>query len=154
VRADPRPGSGWPYVARRCRVSPTSGGRGRCDHRVLMPPSVLVVDDDPVFRDLARRVLAAVGLVVVAEAESLETALDVAHALRPDAALVDVGLPDGDGFTLAQRLSALPWRPRVVLTSTDADAASPEDLRRSGAGAFVAKHELPNAPLERLLRRD
>jgi CheY-like chemotaxis protein len=119
-----------------------------------MPPSVLVVDDDPVFRDLARRVLAAVGLVVVAEAESLETALDVAHALRPDAALVDVGLPDGDGFALAQRLSALPWRPRVVLTSTDADAASPEDLRRSGAGAFVAKHELPNAPLERLLRRD
>jgi len=41
-----------------------------------------------------------------------------------------------------------------VLTSTDPDAASPEDLRRSGAGAFVAKHELPNAPLERLLGRD
>ena len=103
-----------------------------------MPPSVLVVDDDPVFRDLARRVLAAVGIVVIAEAESLETALDAAAALRPDAALVDVGLPDGDGFTLAARLSALSWHPRVVLTSTDADAASPEDLRRSGAGAFVA----------------
>ena len=119
-----------------------------------MAPSVLVVDDDPVFRDLARRVLAAEGFVVVAEAESLETALDAAAARRPDAALVDVGLPDGDGFTLAARLSALSWHPRVVLTSTDADAASPEDLRRSGAGAFVAKHELPNAPLERLLRRD
>jgi DNA-binding NarL/FixJ family response regulator len=119
-----------------------------------MPPSVLVVDDDPVFRDLARRVLAAEGLDVVAEAESLETALEVAHALRPDAALVDIGLPDGDGLTLARHLSALPWRPRVVLTSTDPDAASPEDLRHSGAAAFVAKHELPNAPLERLLGRD
>jgi DNA-binding NarL/FixJ family response regulator len=119
-----------------------------------MPASVLVVDDDPVFRDLARRVLAAEGLVVVAEAETLETALDVAHALRPDAALVDIGLPDGDGLALARRLSALPWRPRIVLTSTDPDAASPEDLRRSGAGAFIAKHELPNAPLERLLGRD
>jgi CheY-like chemotaxis protein len=119
-----------------------------------MPPSVLVVDDDPVFRDLARRVLAAEGLVVVAEADSLETALDVAHAIRPDAALVDIGLPDGDGLTLARHLSALPWRPRIVLTSTDPDAASPEDLRRSGAGAFVAKHELPNAPLVRLLGGD
>jgi len=119
-----------------------------------MPSSVLVVDDDPVFRDLARRLLAAEGLVVVAEAESLEAALDVAHALRPDAALVDVGLPDGDGLTLARRLSALPWRPRVVLTSADPEAASAEDLRRSGAGAFVAKHELPDAPLERLLGPD
>jgi CheY-like chemotaxis protein len=119
-----------------------------------MPPSVLVVDDDPVFRDLARRVLAAEGLVVDAEAESVDAALDIAHALRPDAALVDIGLPDGDGLTLARRLSALPWSPRIVLTSTDPDAASPEDLRRSGAGAFVAKHELPNAPLVRLLGRD
>ena len=116
-----------------------------------MPSSVLVVDDDPIFRDLARRLLAAEGLVVVAEAESLETALDAAHALRPDAALVDVGLPDGDGVTLARHLSALPWSPRIVLTSSDADAASPEDLRRSGAVAFVVKYELPNAPLGRLL---
>ena len=119
-----------------------------------MAPSVLVVDDDPVFRDLARRVLAADGLTVVAEAESVASAIDVAHAMRPDAVLVDVGLPDGDGITLARRLASLPWRPRIVLTSTDADAASAEDLRRSGAGAFVAKHELPNAPLDRLLASD
>lgn len=119
-----------------------------------MQPSVLVVDDDPVFRDLARRVLAAEGLVVVAEAETVETALDIAQAVRPDAALIDIGLPDGDGLTLARRLSALPWRPRIVLTSTDADAATPEEVRGSGAGAFVAKHELPNAPLQRLLGRD
>jgi CheY-like chemotaxis protein len=119
-----------------------------------MAPSVLVVDDDPVFRDLARRVLAADGLTVVAEAESVASAIDVAHAVRPDAVLVDVGLPDGDGITLARRLASLPWRPRIVLTSTDADAASAEDLRRSGAGAFVAKHELPNAPLDRLLASD
>jgi CheY-like chemotaxis protein len=119
-----------------------------------MSSSVLVVDDDPVFRDLARRLLAAEGLVVVAEAENLETAIDVAHALRPDAALVDVGLPDGDGLTLARRLAALPWRPRIVLVSPDPEAVGADDLRRSGAGAFVAKHELPDAPLERLLGRD
>ena len=47
--------------------------------------------------------------------------------------------------------SALPWRPRIVLTSTDPDAASADDVSRSGAAAFVAKDELPNAPLRRLL---
>jgi DNA-binding NarL/FixJ family response regulator len=71
--------------------------------------------------------------------------------LRPAAMLVDVGLPDGNGIALAGELSALPWRPRVVLTSTDPDAVSPDELRRSGAGAFIAKDELPNAPLHRLL---
>jgi CheY-like chemotaxis protein len=116
-----------------------------------MSGSVLVVDDDPVFRRLARRMLTAGGLVVVAEADTLAAAMDMVHDVRPDAVLVDVGLPDGDGVTLAGYLAALPWRPRVLLTSTDPDAASGEDVRRSGAGAFVAKHELPNAPLRDLL---
>ena len=116
-----------------------------------MAGSVLIVDDDPVFRGLARRMLAASGLEVVAEASTVAEAMAVAERLRPDGALVDVGLPDGDGVALARQLSALPWRPRVVLTSTDADAASPEDVHASGAGAFVAKDALPNAPLASLL---
>ena len=66
--------------------------------------------------------------------------------------------PRGDG-TFAAGAEQCPavigaWRPRIVLTSSDPDAASPEDLRRSGAGAFVVKHELPNAPLVRLLGGD
>ena len=118
-----------------------------------MAGSVLIVDDDPVFRGLARRMLAACGLVVVAEASTVAAAMAVAERLRPDGALVDVGLPDGDGVALARELSALPWRPRVVLTSTDADAASLDDIHSSGAGAFVAKDALPNAPLASLLAR-
>ena len=95
--------------------------------------------------------LIAVGLDVVGEAATGAAALIVARDMKPEAALVDVGLPDGDGIALARVLTALPWRPRVVLTSTDPDAASPEDVRASGAGAFVAKDELPNAPLRQLL---
>jgi DNA-binding NarL/FixJ family response regulator len=113
--------------------------------------SVLVVDDDPDFRVLARRVLAGYGLVVVGEAETVATAMVAAVELRPAGALVDIGLPDGDGIALARELSALPWRPRVVLTSTDPDGASDDDVRMSGAAAFIAKDELPNAPLRRLL---
>jgi len=116
-----------------------------------MAGSVLIVDDDQVFRGLARRMVVAAGLAVVAEASTVAEALAAAGRTRPDAALVDVGLPDGDGVALARELSALPWRPRVVLTSSDADAASPDDVRSSGADAFVPKDALPNAPLARLL---
>jgi DNA-binding NarL/FixJ family response regulator len=113
--------------------------------------SVLVVDDDSGFRSLAKRMLSAIGLTVVGEADTAAAALAAAAALKPDAALVDVALPDRDGVALAHELVALPWRPRVVLTSTDADAASLEDVRTSGADAFVPKAELPGAPLRRLL---
>jgi DNA-binding NarL/FixJ family response regulator len=116
-----------------------------------MPTTVLLVDDDPAFRALARRMLTAAGLSVVAEADTVAAARDAALELRPDTALVDVGLPDGDGVTLARVLTELPWRPRVLLTSTDPDAATPNDVRQSGAHGFVPKSELPNAPLERLL---
>ena len=119
-----------------------------------MPGSVLVVDDDPLFRSLARRTLMGDGLVVVGEADSVAAAMAAAHALRPDAVLVDVGLPDGDGVALARELTALPWSPRVVLTSTDPDAANPDIVRASGAGAFVAKDDLPNTPLAHLLSKD
>jgi CheY-like chemotaxis protein len=116
-----------------------------------MPLSVLLVDDDADFRRLARHMLRGDGLVVVGEAETVAAALAVARELRPEAVLVDIGLPDGNGFELARQLSDLPWRPRIVLTSTDPDVATAEELQRSGAHAFVAKDDLPDAPLKRLL---
>jgi DNA-binding NarL/FixJ family response regulator len=109
-----------------------------------MTRSVLVVDDDPTFRELAGRLLKAAGFKVVGEAGSAAMAITSAEAMKPDAALVDVDLPDQDGIALAQELTALPWRPCVVLTSVDAEAATPDDVRRSGARAFVHKADLPN----------
>lgn len=114
---------------------------------------VLVVDDDPAFRRLAQRILATFGLAVAGEADTVASALIAAGELRPDAVLVDVGLPDGNGVALAGELVALPWRPRVVLTSTDAEAATATEVRRSGAAAFVPKNDLPGAALDTLLGR-
>src|ERR1700750_2399435 len=108
---------------------------------------VLVVDDDPAFRSLARRLLVGSGLGLAGEAATVAAALAAAGSLRPDGILVDVGLPDGDGITLAGQLTALPWRPRVVLTSSDAEAATADDVRRAGAEAFVPKDQLPDAAL-------
>jgi DNA-binding NarL/FixJ family response regulator len=116
-----------------------------------MNGSVLVVDDDPAFRRIAQRILAACGLAVAGEADTAASALSVADDLRPEAVLVDVGLPDRDGVALARDLVALPWRPRVVLTSTNAEAATASEVRGSGAEAFVPKDELPTAALETLL---
>jgi two-component system nitrate/nitrite response regulator NarL len=116
-----------------------------------MTRSVLVVDDDPEFRELAGRLLAASGLTVVGEADSVAAALAAATRLEPSAILVDVELPDGDGVTLARELAALPWHPRVVLTSIDEDITTTDDARNAGARAFVHKTELPNAPLAQLL---
>lgn len=116
-----------------------------------MNVSVLVVDDDPSFRRLAPRILEAFGLVLAGEADSAAAAMSVAGVLRPYAVLVDVGLPDTDGIALARELTALPWRPRVLLTSTNAEAATASEVRNSGAEAFVPKYELPGAALDRLL---
>jgi len=95
--------------------------------------------------------LARLGFAVVGEAGTVAAATSAAAALRPDAALVDVGLPDGDGIALAGTLAALPWRPRVVLTSTDRDATTPEGARSVGAVGFIAKGDLPGGALVQLL---
>ena len=113
--------------------------------------SVLVVDDDPAFRRLAQRILETFGLSVAGEADTAATAISAADTLRPDAVLVDVGLPDRNGLVLAGELVALPWRPRVVLTSSNPEAATATEVRRSGADAFVPKNELPGAALDDLL---
>lgn len=116
-----------------------------------MTRSVLVVDDDPAFRELAGRLLAASGLTVVAEADGASAGLAAAVRFKPASVLVDIELRDGNGFALARELAALPWRPQVVLTSVDGDGASDEEVRRSGARTFVVKADLPDAPLVQLL---
>ena len=113
--------------------------------------SVLVVDDDPEFRRLAGRLLAACGMTVVGEADTVAAGLDAAVRLEPSAVLVDVELPDGDGLALARELVALPWRPRVVVTSIDGEITTSDEVRHVGARAFVNKADLPNTPLAQLL---
>ena len=117
----------------------------------VMSGSVLIVDDDPEFQSLVAQLLADCGLVVAGRAGTVRAALEAAGVLRPDAVLVDVGLPDGDGIALASQLAALPWRPRVLLTSSNADAAGPSEVRRSRAEGFIPKSQLPKAALDRIL---
>jgi DNA-binding NarL/FixJ family response regulator len=113
--------------------------------------SVVVVDDDAGFIGIAERMLGAQDVIVVGRAATVREALEVVAALRPDAVLLDVGLPDGDGVTLARRLAALPWRPRILLTSSDRDATTHDAALDAGAVGFMAKDDLPDASLAKLL---
>jgi DNA-binding NarL/FixJ family response regulator len=116
-----------------------------------MATSVLVIDDDPTFRKLAVRVLEGMGLAVVGEAGTVETGAATARRLRPRAVLIDVALPDGSGLTLAGELAALPWSPRIVLTSSDPGAVTEGVALSAGAAAFIAKQDLPEDRLRALL---
>jgi len=116
-----------------------------------METSVLVIDDDPGFRALAVRMLGGMGLRVVGEADTVASATRAASTLRPQSALVDVGLPDGDGVALARVIASMPWAPRVVLTSSDRDATTDSDAQSVGAAGFIAKDDLPSGLLRTLL---
>jgi CheY-like chemotaxis protein len=130
----------------RCAVFPTHGPwAARNDGAITF--SVLVVDDDPTFRRLARRLLGVLGLKDVTEAGTVAEALAEAVRSEPASALVDVELPDGDGFELASKLTVMPWRPRVVVTSAQFSEGFEVQARNAGAEAFVPKAELARAPL-------
>jgi DNA-binding NarL/FixJ family response regulator len=117
-----------------------------------MEPSILIVDDDPLFRRTVRALLTARGYVVVGEAGGAVEGFALASALRPDAVLLDVNLPDGDGLAAAARLSA-DGRTRVVLISSDPTAAPERLLRHSGAAGFLPKEDLGGRALEEYLTR-
>jgi DNA-binding NarL/FixJ family response regulator len=116
-----------------------------------MGASILIVDDHPAFRVQARRLLESEGYRVVGEAADSASGLEAARTLRPEVALVDVGLPDVDGFELTLRLMALADPPLVVLTSSrDGEEFEPY-VDESGARGFVAKAELSRDALEEIL---
>src|ERR1700757_2477663 len=117
-----------------------------------MSRSVLIVDDDPTFLSLVTRILTQAGLEVVATAEDAAGAVSAANAKKPEAALVDLGLPDREGADLARGLAQLPWRPRVVVTSTDSEAGFALDVSDGRPRlAFIAKKDLANGGLPGLL---
>jgi DNA-binding NarL/FixJ family response regulator len=117
-----------------------------------MGASVLIVDDHSGFRAQARRMLESEGYRVVGEAGDAASALEAARALGPDLALVDVYLPDRDGFEVASRLGGLVAPPAVVLTSSHDGAEFAQCVAESGARGFVPKTELSRAAIEQLLR--
>jgi DNA-binding NarL/FixJ family response regulator len=115
-----------------------------------MPYTVLIVDDHPSFRRSARLLLEAEGYSVVAEAGDGASALETVRELAPEVVLLDVNLPDTDGFAIAARLTGRDDGPVVVLTSSRDGADFGPLIERSGASGFVPKAELSGERLRAL----
>jgi DNA-binding NarL/FixJ family response regulator len=113
--------------------------------------SVLIVDDHSSFRALARRLLEAEGYEVVGEAPDGASALAAVADLRPAIVLLDVQLPDVDGFTVSRRLAAEDEPPVVVLISSRDRSAYRRRLADTPARGFLAKSELSGPALAALL---
>jgi DNA-binding NarL/FixJ family response regulator len=116
-----------------------------------MAATVLIVDDHPGFRAAARRLLELEGYVVVGEAADGYSALDAARELRPDFVLLDVQLPDINGFEVAERLSDAENTPAVVLTSSREASDYGPCLDRTPACGFLPKAELSAAGIADIL---
>jgi CheY-like chemotaxis protein len=113
--------------------------------------SVLIVDDHARFRTTAGRWLGSAGFEVVGEASGGAEALEAAARLRPDVVLLDVQLPDINGFEVAERLRAEGDPPAVVLTSSRDAAEFGGLIAQSGARGFIPKAELSGMRLTELL---
>lgn len=112
---------------------------------------VLIIDDNSAFRAAARRLLEREGFIVVAEAESGVSGVQEAKTHSPDLAIVDVQLPDSDGFEVAERLSLLNKGLQVILTSSLDRADFGELVAGSSALGFIPKAELSAPAIEALL---
>jgi DNA-binding NarL/FixJ family response regulator len=119
-----------------------------------VPITVLIVDDHGPFRAWARVLLEQAGYAVVGDAADGVSAIESARRIGPELVLLDIRLPDIDGFEVARQLSVHPSAPAVVLISTREACDFGEQIERSLALGFLPKHELSADALARLLGAD
>ncbi|MDP9331621.1 MAG: response regulator transcription factor [Actinomycetota bacterium] len=116
-----------------------------------MPLTVLIVDDHSGFRSFARALLEAEGFDVVGEAGDAASAIAAASRLRPQVVLLDIQLPDIDGFEVAKRLARGPDSPAVVLVSTRDISSYRRRLAGSPVRGFIPKGELSGSAILELV---
>ncbi len=116
-----------------------------------VPTTVLIVDDHPSFRASARLLLQAEGFDVVGEAEDGGSGIEAASRLAPQIVLLDVQLPDIDGFQVAAHLTSNGGGPVVVLTSSRERSDFGPLVAEPGAAGFIPKAELSGAAIAALL---
>ena len=114
---------------------------------------MLIVDDNAPFRAVAKAVLELGGFRVTGHAETGEAALTIAGATRPDVVLLDIGLPDMDGFDVCRELATITPDTVVVFCSVRDVESYADAIARSAAVGFLAKAELSAAGLAALIGR-
>lgn len=116
-----------------------------------MATKVLIVDDHPSFRSAARLLLEHEGFEIVGEAADGASGLAASNELSPDVVLLDINLPDIDGFAVATRITTDGGAPKVVLISSRDPREFGSMVAQSGARGFISKGELSGEALSALL---
>ena len=116
----------------------------------IVRSTVLIVDDHAAFRASARALLEAEGFQVVGEAADGAGAVAAVAILRPAIVLLDIQLPDVDGFAVAQQLATAPGAPAVVLISSRDAATYGPRLQATPARGFIPKSGLSGEALAAL----
>jgi DNA-binding NarL/FixJ family response regulator len=126
------------------RVRPDVPAAVLC-HSFDVGRTVLIVDDHAAFRSAARAMLQAAGFDVVGEAADGAAAIAAVAELRPDVVLLDIQLPDADGFEVARQLPA--YGPVIVLTSSRSASTFRRRLAANPAWSFIPKSDLSGETL-------
>ena len=113
--------------------------------------TILIIDDNAAFRTQARALLAADGLIVLGEAVDGTSGIAAVRSLRPDLVLLDIGLPDIEGFEVARELALAGPPPFVILTSSREASEYGPRLTSSQVLGFVPKDELSGAAIRALV---
>ena len=134
-------------------AGPDASGWPRCQTGSVQPSAaILIVDDHDGFRTFARGMLEAAGFTV-AEAATGAEAAEAARSVRPGLVLLDIQLPDSDGFEVARRLAAQADGPVIVLTSTREASDYGGRISSSPAAGFLPKDKLSAAAIRRIAGR-
>ena len=112
---------------------------------------ILVIDDNTAFRRALGQVLDTESFVVIAGAATGESGVQLAREHKPDLVVVDVQLPDTDGFSVAEQLAGLDLTLEVILTSGLDRSDLGALVTDSSARGFIPKDELSVAAIEALL---
>jgi DNA-binding NarL/FixJ family response regulator len=118
---------------------------------VIEHPLVLAVDNHAEFRAAAGKLLESAGFVIAGEAADGVGALSAVRSLRPEVVLLDVQLPDIDGFELAKRLADDRCEATVVLVSAREARDYGGRVERSHSAGFILKNRFSAAGLRSLL---
>jgi DNA-binding NarL/FixJ family response regulator len=113
--------------------------------------TLLIVDDHAGFRRVAREMLGSAGFDVAGEAADGAAALNDAAQLNPDVVLLDIQLPDIDGFEVARRMAQMPQPPDVVLVSSRARSAYRDRIAICPVRGFIQKEDLSGDGLNAVL---
>jgi DNA-binding NarL/FixJ family response regulator len=102
--------------------------------------SIVIAEDHPFFRDGLRRALESQpGVRVVAEASDGRTAFDYVQTLKPDVAILDIGLPEIDGCELARRIREAELRVELIFLTICDDEEMFEEALRSDVKGYLLK---------------